>query len=51
MIIDKYKNAQIKFQKKVRTLVKRRDDVFTNVSEKIDKKQLENIRKNIKNYE
>lgn len=51
MTIEKYKKAWGKFQTKMSSLKKRRYEILKNISEKLDKQQLEAIRKQMKNHE
>lgn len=51
MSLEKYKQAWEKFQNKMKSLEKRKHEILKTISEKLDKQQIEAIRKKMKNYE
>lgn len=51
MPAEKYNQAWEKFQNKIESLEKRRYEILKTISEKLDKQQIEAIKKQIENYE
>lgn len=50
MSAEKYKQAWEKFQNKMMSLKKRRSDILTRISEKLDKQHIEALRKKMNDH-
>jgi hypothetical protein len=51
MLAEKYKRAWEKFQNKMADLRKRRSEILTRISEKLDKQHKEALRKKLEEHE
>jgi parvulin-like peptidyl-prolyl isomerase len=51
MPTEKYKQAWKKFQDKMASLKKRRFEIFSNISKKLDEQKIESLRKKLENHE